>query len=92
MERSIRGSDMAQNDTLIVRVAIEPKGTIYRDIEIEGSKSLYRLAEAITSAFGFNFDHAFGFYSGLKPVTMMGTAQDMNCSSTWAMPIPAFSA
>jgi hypothetical protein len=25
----------------------------------------------IVSAFGFNFDHAFGFYSGLKPVTMM---------------------
>jgi hypothetical protein len=53
---------MAQNDTLIFRVALEPK--IYRDIEIEGSKSLHRLAEAIVSAFGFDFDHAFGFYSG----------------------------
>ena len=62
---------MAQNDTLIIRVALEGKVSIYRDIEIEGSKSLYRLAEAIVSAFGFDFDHAFGFYSGLKPATMM---------------------
>ena len=62
---------MAQNDTLIIRVALEGKVSIYREIEIEGSKSLYRLAEAIVSAFGFDFDHAFGFYSGLKPATMM---------------------
>jgi len=64
---------MAQNDTLIIRVALEGKPSIYREVEIEGSKSLYGLAEAITSAFGFNFDHAFGFYSGLKPATMMRT-------------------
>ncbi len=43
-------------------------------MEIERSKSLYNLAEAITSAFAFNFDHAFGFYSGLKPATMMRTS------------------
>ena len=52
---------MAQNETLIIRAALEGKHSIYRDVEIEGSKSLYNLAEAITSAFGFNFDHAFGF-------------------------------
>jgi hypothetical protein len=62
---------MAQNDTLIIRAALAGKASIYRDIEIEGSKSLYRLAEAIVSSFGFDFDHAFGFYSGLKPATMM---------------------
>ena len=62
---------MARNDTLIIRVALEGTVSIYREIEIEGSKSLYRLAEAIVSAFGFDFDHAFGFYSGLKPATMM---------------------
>lgn len=38
-----------------------------RDIEIDPAKSLYLLAEAIVSAFGFNFDHAFGFYAGLTP-------------------------
>jgi hypothetical protein len=62
---------MAQNETLIIRAALEGKPSIYRDVEIESSKSLYNLAEAITSAFGFNFDHAFGFYGGLKPATMM---------------------
>jgi len=62
---------MAQNDTLIIRAALAGRASIYRDIEIEGSRSLYRLAEAIIAAFGFDFDHAFGFYSGLKPATMM---------------------
>jgi hypothetical protein len=64
---------MAQNDTLIIRAALAGEASIYRDIEIEGSKSLYRLAEAILSGFGFDFDHAFGYYSGLKPATMMRT-------------------
>ncbi len=83
---------MAQNDTLIIRVALEGEVSIYREIEIEGSKSLYRLAEAIVAAFGFDFDHAFGFYSGLKPATMMRIDRAISCSSTWAMPTPAFSA
>ncbi len=61
---------MAQNDTLIVRAALAGKPPIYRDIEIEASKSLYRLAEAINFAFDFDFDHAFGFYSGLTEATM----------------------
>jgi Plasmid pRiA4b ORF-3-like protein len=66
----LRGSDMAQNDTLILRVALNGQKSIYRDIEIEGSKSLYQLARAIVAAFGFDFDHAFGFYSGLTPAKM----------------------
>jgi hypothetical protein len=37
----------------------------YRDIEIPGNQSLYRLAEAIVASFDFDFDHAFGFYSDL---------------------------
>ena len=45
--------DMAPNDTLIIRAALDGKATIYRDIEIEGSKSLYRLAGGIVSAFGY---------------------------------------
>ncbi len=53
---------MAQTDTAIIRAALD--GATYRDIEIEASKSLYKLAEAIVSAFGFDFDHAFGFYGG----------------------------
>jgi hypothetical protein len=64
---------MASNDTLILRAGLDGEMLIYRDIEIEPSKSLYGLAEAIVMAFGFDFDHAFGFYSGLKPATMMNT-------------------
>jgi hypothetical protein len=61
---------MAQSETLIIRAALAGKPPIYRDIEIEASKSLYRLAEAINFAFDFDFDHAFGFYSGLTEATM----------------------
>ena len=53
---------MAHTETLIIRAALD--GATYRDIEIEASKSLYKLADAIVSAFGFDFDHAFGFYGG----------------------------
>lgn len=55
---------MPQTNTLILCAALEDDKSVYRDIEIEGSKSLYELAAAIVTAFGFDFDHAFGFYSG----------------------------
>jgi hypothetical protein len=62
---------MAQNGTLIIRAALERRKSIYRDIEIEASNSLYRFAQAIVTAFGFDFDHAFGFYTGLTPAKTM---------------------
>jgi hypothetical protein len=62
---------MPQGDTAIIRAALARKVSIYRDIEIESAKSLYRLADAIVSSFGFDFDHAFGFYTGLTDATMM---------------------
>lgn len=55
---------MAQGETFVIRVALDGEATIYRDVEIDPSKSLYKLAEAIVWAFGFDFDHAFGFYNG----------------------------
>jgi hypothetical protein len=48
----------------VLRASFKPK--VYRDIEIEGSRSLSALAEAIIIAFDFEFDHAFGYYSDLK--------------------------
>ena len=51
------------DDIMTIRVTFEP-GT-FRDIEIAGSASLYKLAEAIIKAYDFDFDHAFGFYSKL---------------------------
>jgi hypothetical protein len=63
--------NMKSSETFVLRAGLEGKRSIYRDIEIEPSKSLYRLAEAIVTAFGFDFDHAFGFYSGLTPTKLM---------------------
>jgi hypothetical protein len=54
---------MPNSDTLILRVSLDRK--LFRDIEILRSKKLYDLARAIVKAFGFDFDHAFGFYSKL---------------------------
>jgi Plasmid pRiA4b ORF-3-like protein len=49
---------------ITLRVSLEPK--IFRDIEIASEASLYKLAQVITKAFGFDFDHMFGFYDNLK--------------------------
>jgi hypothetical protein len=64
---------MPEATTHILRVMLADKKSIYRDIEIPSAKSLYDLAEGIVSAFDFDFDHAFGFYSGLTNRTMMET-------------------
>jgi hypothetical protein len=55
--------NMPRAGTHIFRVGLRPK--LYRDIEIDSGKSLYDLAAAIVHAFGFSFDHAFGFFSKL---------------------------
>ncbi len=54
---------MSRTSTHIFRAQLRPR--VYRDIEIESTKSLYDLAAAIVQAFDFDFDHAFGFYSKL---------------------------
>jgi len=54
---------MADAGTHVFRVSLNPK--LYRDIEIESGNKLSDLAFAVVQAFGFDFDHAFGFYSKL---------------------------
>ena len=54
---------MPDGTTHIFRPSLKPK--VYREIEIDSRRSLRDLAEAITRAFDFDFDHAFGFYSKL---------------------------
>jgi arsenate reductase (glutaredoxin) len=49
--------------TYLMRASLDKK--IFREFEIPSSKSLYDLAKAIISVFGFDFDHAFGFFSKL---------------------------
>ncbi len=55
---------MADPSTRIFRASL--RGRLYRDIELPSGGSLEDLAAAIVSAFGFDFDHAFGFYSNFK--------------------------
>jgi hypothetical protein len=62
---------MTANMTCIIRVSVKRAGKVFRDIEIPSKASLYELAEAIVGAFRFDFDHAFGFYSGKTRRTMM---------------------
>lgn len=42
------------------------KGKILRKIQIAETKSLYNFAKTITQAFGFYFDHCFGFYDNFQ--------------------------
>jgi hypothetical protein len=62
---------MPEATTHILRVMPVGDKSIFRDIEIPSGESLYDLANGIVSAFDFDFDHAFGFYSGLTSRTMM---------------------
>ena len=54
---------MVEAQTQIFRASLGAK--VYRDFEILSAKNLYDLAGAIVRVFGFDFDHAFGFYSKL---------------------------
>ncbi len=62
---------MAAVGTHIFRVALRDRPSIHRDIEIGSAESLAELAEAIVRAFGFEFDHAFGFYAETKGGAVM---------------------
>jgi arsenate reductase (glutaredoxin) len=53
----------AASATHVMRASLDK--ALYREFEIPSNKSLYDLAAAIVSVFGFDFDHAFGFYSKL---------------------------
>ena len=55
---------MADPSTRIFRASL--RGRLYRDLELPSGASLEDLAAAVVSAFGFDLDHAFGFYSNLK--------------------------
>jgi Plasmid pRiA4b ORF-3-like protein len=56
-----------QSDPTVYRALGSSIGNqiVYREIEIRSTASLERLAAVIVTAFNFEFDHAFGFYSEL---------------------------
>lgn len=49
--------------TYIFKTQLLHAKRIQRKIEVPDDFSLYKLAEAIINAYGFDFDHAFGFFS-----------------------------
>lgn len=59
------GSRMTKS-SLIITIRVTLDTGVYRDIEIAADASLYKLAEWINRAYGFAFDHAFGYYSKLS--------------------------
>src|SRR4051794_7336608 len=65
------------------RVALQDEPAIVREFEIVSSRTLVDLANAIVSAFDFEFDHAFGFYSNLTEphARRSGTSYEL---FTWA--------
>jgi hypothetical protein len=57
---------MAAASTLILRVIMQDDPKVMRELEVPGDKKLVDLARAIVSAFDFDFDYAFGFYSAVE--------------------------
>ena len=51
--------------THVFNVSLLQRKSIWREIEVDSNASLYHFAAAIIEAFGFDFDHPFGFYSKL---------------------------
>ena len=49
--------------TYILKINLLDRKKISREIETAENTDLYKLAEAIVGAYGFDFDHAFGFFS-----------------------------
>lgn len=53
--------------TLIFKISLfgDDENVCWREVEITTDKSLSKLAEGVVTAFEFDFDHAYGFYSNL---------------------------
>lgn len=49
--------------TYIFKIKLLNDKKIVREIEVLENTNLYKLAEVIVGAYGFNFDHTFGFFS-----------------------------
>lgn len=54
---------ITKRETVILRTKFANNKRVYRDIELPLDKTLYALAEAIVQSFGFDMDHAFGFFA-----------------------------
>jgi len=63
--------------TFIFKVNLLRAKKIVREIEVLENINLYKLAEAIVGAFGFDFDHAFGFFSEITNDWQLNKSEKM---------------
>lgn len=47
---------------MIIRAKLQDSKSIYRDIYLDPFVNLHTLASYVVDAFGFDFDHSFGFF------------------------------
>lgn len=62
--RRTSGAAPAKTQTRIFHVAFQRRRSIWREIEVRPQHTLYNLADIAVQTFGFDLDHAFGFYPG----------------------------
>ncbi len=74
---------MPRAGAYVFRVQLWPQ--VYRDVEIDRRKSPYDLAAALVRAFGFDFDHAFGFFSKLTGHIYDSPVRGTNSSLIWTI-------
>ena len=55
---------MSKKDIYEFRISLDKN--VYRIVAAQGNLSLYLFAETIVKSFGFDLDHAFGFYNNIK--------------------------
>lgn len=61
---AVTGGGATKSKTHLMRASLDAKH--FREFELPSAWKLYDLAQAIVTAFGFDFDHAFGFYSKIS--------------------------
>ncbi|NMB41376.1 MAG: hypothetical protein GX996_05515 [Firmicutes bacterium] len=67
----MQDDDLDKEKVFVFRVTVTDsygrvRGYPYRTIAVPEDFTLYELGEAIIDSFGFDFDHAFGFYDNIK--------------------------
>ena len=80
MSRSVGRSTMSDTATHVFRVELRPD--LYREIEVFSGMPLDFFAAAIVKAFGFDFDHPYGFYSKLTG-RVFASAPGIWCRASW---------
>lgn len=56
-------SNNESGKVVIIRAKLNDQKRVYRDIAVDPFVNLYVLASYVTEAFGFGFDHCFGFFN-----------------------------